>query len=179
MAFPHGVYPQRHHKRERETRVFRVPERSIRLDTVASINNISRQVSMGKLSAKDAYDRLIALRSVSLPCPGGAAAPILRWRQPFSSDVRRRVCRVYHELLHRFPGADGAVPAGPLELSQPAAPFAGFLAALWPVVALQVIPGKQESLITGVIMPLLPGLSMTNAVRDTIRGDDFGPGPWR
>ena len=47
----------------------------------------------------------------------------------------------------------------------------GFVAAIAAVLLLTIVKGSQEALITGVIMPLLPGLAMTNAVRDTIRGD--------
>ena len=49
--------------------------------------------------------------------------------------------------------------------------FLGFIAALAAVLLQELIPARQEPLITGGIMPLLPGLALTNAVRDTIRGD--------
>jgi uncharacterized membrane protein YjjP (DUF1212 family) len=38
-------------------------------------------------------------------------------------------------------------------------------------VLLGVAGGNQEAVISGAIMPLLPGLAITNAVRDTMRGD--------
>jgi uncharacterized membrane protein YjjP (DUF1212 family) len=45
------------------------------------------------------------------------------------------------------------------------------LAAFIALAALALFNGAQEPVITGVIMPLLPGLAMTNAIRDTMRGD--------
>lgn len=47
----------------------------------------------------------------------------------------------------------------------------GVLAAGLSLPLLYVFGGLQESVISGTIMPLLPGLAMTNAVRDTMRGD--------
>ncbi len=172
MAFPTGFILSAITNGERETRVFRVPERSIRLDTVDIVNNISRQVSMGKLSAKDAYDRLIALRSQpALPWWRGctyfalaAAFFTVMFGGGFAEFIMS-FCIGFLVQTAQFPLVRLNFP------SQLRAFLLGFLAAFVAVVALQVIPGKQESLITGVIMPLLPGLSMTNAVRDTIRGD--------
>ena len=48
----------------------------------------------------------------------------------------------------------------------------GFLTALLPHLLQLAIPSLQtELIIIGAIMPLVPGLSMTNAVQDAMRGD--------
>ena len=48
----------------------------------------------------------------------------------------------------------------------------GLLTALLPHLLALALPGLQtELVIAGAIMPLVPGLAMTNAVQDTMRGD--------
>ena len=48
----------------------------------------------------------------------------------------------------------------------------GLLTALLPHLLGWLIPSLQtELIVAGAIMPLVPGLAMTNAVQDTMRGD--------
>ena len=48
----------------------------------------------------------------------------------------------------------------------------GLVTALLPHLLAMAVPGLQtELIIAGAIMPLVPGLAMTNAVQDTMRGD--------
>ena len=48
----------------------------------------------------------------------------------------------------------------------------GLLTALLPQLLTMAVPGLQaELVIAGAVMPLVPGLAMTNAVQDAMRGD--------
>jgi len=48
----------------------------------------------------------------------------------------------------------------------------GLLTALLPLLLSRILPGLQtELIVAGAVMPLVPGLAMTNAVQDTMRGD--------
>ena len=48
----------------------------------------------------------------------------------------------------------------------------GLLTALLPMLLNLALPDLQtELIVAGAIMPLVPGLAMTNAVQDTMRGD--------
>ena len=48
----------------------------------------------------------------------------------------------------------------------------GALSAAIAVFSVRLDPlGNQTSIIIGAIMPLLPGLAITNAIRDTVNGD--------
>lgn len=172
MAFPTGLILSAITGEERQTRVFRVQERSIRLDTVDFVNNISRQVSKGSLGAEAAYDQLQTLRS----------QPALPWWRTclyfalaaafFTVMFGGGLIEFLMSFVIGFLVQTAQVPLARLNVpSQLRAFLLGFLAAIVALMVLMLIPGKQEPLITGVIMPLLPGLSMTNAVRDTIRGD--------
>ena len=50
--------------------------------------------------------------------------------------------------------------------------IAGALTTLMALFGTLALPGVTiEPVISGAIMPLLPGLAVTNAMRDTIRGD--------
>ena len=172
MAFPTGLILSAIADGNRETRVFRVQERSIRLDTVDFVNNISRQVTRGRLTASDAYHQLQELRS----------QPALPWWRTCLYFALAAACFTvmfgggFQEFFMSFGIGflvqTAQVPLARLNVpSQLRAFLLGFLAAIMALLLLMLLPGKQEPLITGVIMPLLPGLSMTNAVRDTIRGD--------
>jgi uncharacterized membrane protein YjjP (DUF1212 family) len=48
----------------------------------------------------------------------------------------------------------------------------GLFTALLPNLLVLVLPSLQtELIVAGAIMPLVPGLAMTNAVQDSMRGD--------
>jgi uncharacterized membrane protein YjjP (DUF1212 family) len=48
----------------------------------------------------------------------------------------------------------------------------GLLTTLLPLLLSLVLPALEtELVIAGAVMPLVPGLAMTNAVQDTMRGD--------
>ena len=50
--------------------------------------------------------------------------------------------------------------------------LSGALSAAIAVFSVRLYPlGNQTSIIIGAIMPLLPGLAITNAIRDTVNGD--------
>ena len=48
----------------------------------------------------------------------------------------------------------------------------GLLTTLLPLLLSRVLPALQtELIVAGAVMPLVPGLAMTTAVQDTMRGD--------
>ena len=50
--------------------------------------------------------------------------------------------------------------------------LSGAISAAIAVFSVRLYPlGNQTSIIIGAIMPLLPGLAITNAIRDTVNGD--------
>ncbi|MBM3465818.1 MAG: hypothetical protein FJX76_27325 [Armatimonadetes bacterium] len=50
--------------------------------------------------------------------------------------------------------------------------FGALVGALWAVLAVNLGVGSEvAALVVGVIIPLVPGMAMTNAVRDLIAGD--------
>lgn len=172
MAFPTGFVLSAISENIRETRVFRVQERSIRLDRIDGVNGISRQVVKGSLNAQNAYHQLGALRgSPALPwwrtCLYYAFAAAF-FSVMFGGGIKEFMISFCIGFLIQT----GQTPLVRLNIPAQLRSFLlGFFAAMTSSFVLRIFPASQEALITGVIMPLLPGLAMTNAIRDTIRGD--------
>lgn len=172
MAFPTGYVLSAIIDDQRETRVFRIQERGIRLDRIDAVNSISRTAVLGQIDAEQAYEQLKALRGL----------PALNW---WRSGLYYGLAAAFFTvmfggglvefMLSCLIGFTVQTLQIPLSLRQVPGQlrsfFLGFIAAFVALLLLRFIPAHQEPLITGVIMPLLPGLAMTNAVRDTIRGD--------
>jgi uncharacterized membrane protein YjjP (DUF1212 family) len=172
MAFPTGFVLTAVTDNGHETRVFRIQERSIRLDRIDAVNSISRQAVSGQLSAREACDQLIALRAQAplpwwLTCLYYALAAAF-FTVMFGGGVSEFLMSFFVGYLVQ----SLQVPLIRLNIpSQLQSFLLGFIAALSASLPLALFGGLQEAVITGIIMPLLPGLAMTNAVRDTIRGD--------
>ncbi len=172
MAFPTGFVLSSMEGGQRETRVCRIAERSIRLDRIDEVNAISRKAVAGLVDFQDAYDEITALRQKPsnpflLSCLYyGMSAGF------FSVMFGGRFIEFGLALVIGFLVQAAQLPLIRRQVPSQLRPFLlGFLAAILSLLGLSLFPAFQEALITGVIMPLLPGLALTNAVRDSIRGD--------
>lgn len=155
------------------SRIVRVRERSINLARIDRCNAISRQVAQGQLSAQDALERLTEIRSAPLPhplllilasCAAAGAFSIMLGGQWLDGGVAF-VCGALTQLVTPALGRR-RVPALVSGL------IAAALATLLTLLIGLFLPGLHiEPILSGTIMPLLPGLATTNAVRDTMRGD--------
>lgn len=172
IAFPTGFVFSASINGISSSRVVRIRERLTRLDLIDEVNRVSRALSARQLSAEEALERLNVLRSA--PRPG-----LLKTLIPFALSVGffallmggkvaefllsvfiAGMVQLFKPLMHK------------VRLSGPLYPlFAGFLSAIFSILVLRLFSASQEIVIAAVIMPLLPGMSMTNAIRDTIRGD--------
>lgn len=172
MAFPTGFVFSAVCEGKRENRVCRISERSIRLDRIDAVNAISRKAEAGRLNAEKAYLELKALRET----------PDTRlWMSCFYYAISAGFFSVmfggfFAECLLAFMIGllvqAVQMPLATRQVPSQIRPFIlGFLAASLSLLALFLFPASQEAVITGVIMPLLPGIALTNAVRDSIRGD--------
>lgn len=155
-----------------ESRVLRIRNRSICLGDIDRVNAISRKAATGEMCAEDALQELRALRLIPQMTPlqssivyGLSAAFFsLMFDGHLKEFVMSFVCGALLQsakpyLLKRH------TPSPVIAL------FLSSIAALTALVLIRIAGGNQEAVITGAIMPLLPGLAMTNAVRDAMRGD--------
>ncbi|MBR6954027.1 MAG: threonine/serine exporter family protein [Clostridia bacterium] len=156
-----------------EAVVKRVRPGSTDLSRVDRVNGISRLLEAGKITMPEALEQLQAIRDEPssgrwLPlaaaiCAGGFALMFGGGIPDFL--VAFAVAGLAQMLL--------GLLTGRMHMQSLAAAFLGSMvetllpmltALLWPVI-------RPETVIAGALMPLLPGLAMTKAVQDTLRGD--------
>ena len=169
LVIPTGIFlTLRDQGGQRHTSVVRVNRRSINLDSIHQANAI-----VGELSVQDAIDQLEALHtrpqypdwfntlSAAL-CSGFFALVFGGGALEF---VIAAVAGLLAALLGRW--------AGRLDNYQVINSLLGGIVIA--VVALTGIRlaggGNLDAVIAGAVLPLLPGLAMTVAIRDTMRGD--------
>ena len=155
------------------TRIVRVSHRSIDLKKLDACNAISRMAAAGLINSEEAYSRLqeedgkppyrFMIRLLACALSSGFFAVMLSGGavEFLVSFLCGLGIQILLSLLERWkaPGIlNGMV-----------------LALFTAVVALTAhrlyAPLAVGPVISGAIMPILPGLAMTNAIRDTIRGD--------
>ena len=175
FAVPSGLFiSYRNADGEPVTSVRRVRREGRNLTRVDEVNQVSRLVSAGELDCDGAFQRLKEIESH----PGSFAG---LWCLPAAF-----LCAAGFTLL--FGGcflsiAAAGVIATLVQLMEScigrfrtrglaASILGGLLTALLPLVLSLAVPELQtELIVAGAIMPLVPGLAMTNAVQDTLRGD--------
>ena len=156
-----------------ETGIKRVRRRGTDLTRVDETNRVSRHVAAGEMDCEAAVARLREIRGLrGIPAPllvpaaavcGGGFAVLFGgdWRELL---VAAAVAGVVHALTillehYRMQGLVSSI-------------MGGLLTALLPSLASRFLPGLLvEAVVAGALMPLVPGLAMTNAVQDTMRGD--------
>lgn len=175
FAVPSGLFiSYRDEDGKPVTSVRRVKREGRNLTRVNEANQVSRFVSAGQMDCSQA---LIHLRRIE-KMPGDFAG---WWFLPAAF-----LCACGFTAL--FGGnwlailVSGLVAAFVQLIEAGLAPFrtrgnaasviGGLLTALLPHLIALSLPGLQtELVIAGAVMPLVPGLAMTNAVQDTMRGD--------
>lgn len=161
-------------------KVRHIPIGSSRLDKVDAVNQLSREIELGLHTPQQAYQRLQAIQAMP-------KKP--RWQQILASGVGSGAfCYIFGGTL-----ADGAAAmvSGLVlycyllflvrgRLSKIAANItSGALVSLLAIVLTQLGLGSHLQMVTvGSIVPLLPGVAFTNAIRD-IADEDYIAGAVR
>ena len=175
FAVPSGLFiSYRDQRGALETGVKRVHRQETNLTRVDEVNRISRLASLGRMDPAAAAEKLRDVAQLR----GSFAGP---WSvlAAFTCAAGFAVLfggNIWELLLGGFVAAlvqSFSLLAGRLRLHWMAANIiGGLLTALLPNLARMLIPGLHtEAVIAGALMPLVPGLAMTNAVQDTLRGD--------
>lgn len=153
--------------------VRRVPTRGMNLERIARVNALSRDLYAGKLdfdAAAAELDRIERLPGYSLPVSLAAAAvgtgffTLLfggRWNDAL-------VAAVVGSLLSRLTRALGRKSASSFFTNIVGGAAAAFLCLGAGRLGLTY---NADTAIIGVIMLLVPGMAITNAIRDIIAGD--------
>ena len=145
--------------------------RSVDLEVIDRLNSISRAVSSGEMEPDEAFEAI-----------GRGSTPRPVWLLSLYSALSAALFTCLFgggltELLVALPIAFvSQICMRLIKKSVKYSFISSMLSSIFTAVcarcAAAFIPGLHiDSLIIGGIMPLLPGLSMTNAIRDTINGD--------
>ncbi len=156
------------------TGVRRVRRLHRNLTLVDEVNQVSRRVFEGEMSCDQALARLREIEALpgafsglwSLPaaflCAGGFTALFGGgWLSIAAAGIIAAIVQALEMPLAQYRSQELAGSV-----------LGGFLTALLPGLLALLVPGVEaELVIAGAVMPLVPGLAMTNAVQDTMRGD--------
>ena len=156
------------------TSVKRVRRLSRNLTRVDETNEVSRRVFAGEMDAGSALSKLKEIDAMPGGFPGlwGLPAAFLcaagftaLFGGSFLSIAAAGTVALFVQgmetLLARFRSRGMA-----------ASLFGGLMTALLPALLAMLLPALEtELVVAGAVMPLVPGLAMTNAVQDTMRGD--------
>lgn len=173
FAMPTGMMMTVTIKGETYTRLVRIHARGINLEKMNRCNAVSRAVARGEMDAVQANAELTKIENENglklwvmiLACAVSSAFFCVmfngEWKEFLVSLGCGAICQccMYFYSRHRVPTLLSALSMG-------------FLTTLGVLTCSLILPGlKTEPAISGALMPFVPGLAMTAAIRDTIRGD--------
>ena len=175
FAVPSGLFiSYKNEDGEPVTSVRRVRKETRNLTRVDEVNQVSRLAAAGKLDCSQALARLREIE-----CHPGSFAGM--WCLPAAF-----LCAAGFTLLfggNLYSIAVAGLVALLVQLMESflarfrtrglaASILGGLLTTLLPLLLARAFPALQtELIVAGAVMPLVPGLAMTNAVQDTMRGD--------
>ena len=154
--------------------VVRIGDRETNLGQVCEVNNISRGYCAGKLTLEEANQRLKAIRGVRRVPDWVVTLCAIVTSAAFTLLLGGGVydclfAALYGVLQVVFLFLNRKIRINRFILNMITAFFVALLTEA--LVLVSRIPVNQELLIAGSIMPMLPGVALTNALRDTLQGD--------
>ena len=155
------------------TVIKRVKKRTVDLSKVNSANTISRQITSGTINLDLA---ILQLENMLAASPEKRVFPTLAAGLSAGFFTLLFGGGLFDFSIASFSGAIVQLAAFFLKREDMfhfiISLTGGIITALIAIAATQIFStGNLELIISGGIMPLLPGLAMTNAIRDSMRGD--------
>ncbi|MFJ7934201.1 threonine/serine exporter family protein [Sporosarcina sp. NPDC096371] len=155
------------------TKLIRIKSRSTDLEKVALVNDVSRKLSTDEYTLEQAYAKLQEIEQSNVMFP--------LWMQVIAAAVASGCFLILYEGFWSdvpsavFAGGIGFFIATKIQELTKVSFFAEFVAALFIGLigfgAIHVGLGTElDKIIIGSVMPLVPGLLITNAVRDLMAG---------
>ena len=155
------------------TRLARINARTTDLGKIASVNNVSRKLAFGDITIEEAFSELKQIESERKTYPF--------WLQIVAAAI---ASGAFLLLFSGKPldvptaliaGGIGYAVADRLEIRTRVKFFAEFFAAfiVTVIATISVVGGfgtELDKIIIGSVMPLVPGLLITNAIRDLMAG---------
>lgn len=172
LALPTAITITAEYKGQTFTKVCSLKARANNLGNIDRLNTVSREVSAGKMNPAKAIKQIEATEKIqigffkksiyasissaafSIMFGGGVKEFLLAMLVAFSAQM-------FMALLNKIGSITFFANMG-----------GSIVTAILARICLYLLPGINISaIIIGGIMPLLPGLAMTNAIRDTLYGD--------
>ena len=155
------------------TKLIRIKSRTTDLEKVALVNDVSRKLSAHEYTLEEAYARLQAIEKSNVMFP--------LWLQIIAAAIASGCFLVLYEGVWSdvpiaiFAGGAGFIIATLMQELTKVSFFAEFIAALAIGLigfgAIHIGFGTElDKIVIGSVMPLVPGLLITNAVRDLMAG---------
>ncbi len=174
FAVPSGVFISYRRDGQSESAIIRVRRKGTNLSRVDQVNHVSRCVESGEMDVEAA---LMQLRAIECAAPPLGAVPVAALAGVSSGAfavmfgggaVDCCVSIVVAAVVHLLSAWLEKQRITGFMLTM----IGGFFTALMPMVfhGLTAV-GSTFAMIAGALMPLVPGVAMTNAVQDTLRGD--------
>ncbi|MGG3468315.1 threonine/serine exporter family protein [Neobacillus pocheonensis] len=156
-----------------KTKLIRISERSTDLKKVAMVNSVSRKISSGEVNLREALEHLQEIDSLNLTFPfmiQVAAATLASgcfmimfegsWNDFIPSMISGGIGYLSFVYFHRFV---------PIKFFSEF--LASFVIGLMSFIFVKLGVGHQlDKIIIGSVMTLVPGLLVTNAIRDLMAG---------
>lgn len=156
------------------TAMRRVHDRTINLDRVAKVNELSRRLVNRQIDSKDAYALLNLISQErtgfslvpSMVASGAIGGTTAVLQNGGIAAVAGAFCAAFavRYIAHMVSRRHGVQFTFEFLGGMTAALVGVILHALWPQVG-------RDAIIIGGIMPLVPGVAITNSIRDVIAGD--------
>ena len=174
FAVPSGVFISYRRDGQSESAIIRVRRKGTILSRVDQVNLVSRCVESGEMDVEAA---LMQLRAIECAAPPLGVVPVAALAGVSSGAfavmfgggaVDGCVSFVVAAVVHLLSAWLKKQRITGFMLTM----IGGFFTALMPMVfhGLTAV-GSTFAMIAGALMPLVPGVAMTNAVQDTLRGD--------
>ncbi|OEG00308.1 hypothetical protein BHF71_05250 [Vulcanibacillus modesticaldus] len=173
---PTGIFltVQGENKGQEQTKFIRIFERSIDLNKVVLVNDISRRICNGSLTIDEAYEKLLEIENQKHLYPKWIqiiAAAIATgffalmfggdWKDYLSAFITGGIGFVVFIYIHRLVRVKFFTEI-----------ITSTIIGLISVFFLKIGLGNHlEKIVVGSIMPMVPGVQITNAVRDLMAGD--------
>lgn len=160
------------------TVVKRISNRTINLNKITRVNDVSRRLTEGKITIEEAYDSLQNIDEIQynefqrdFAVIGFIQAIVLMFQGGRNEFISILPVSIMVAIMTHF-GRRWRVKPFILDMvaSFAIALMASFISRFTP------FPVQEDVLIISAIMPLLPGTALTNGVRDMFRGDYMSGG---
>lgn len=152
----------------------RIGERETNLGQVCEVNNISRAYCDGKINLEETNGRLKSIRGIKRYPDWMVTLCAIVTSAAFTLLLGGGIydclfAALYGILQVLFMFLNRKIRINRFILNMITAFFVSLMTEI--LVIVSKIPINQELLIAGSIMPMLPGVALTNALRDTLQGD--------